>query len=170
MLLDSKKGVICMSKSNNLRTPLGEIVVLVDGKPYDYTAIPYTYDHSPVNEQPIDGCYRIFVPVTNCSGIICRLNPSDDEIEEGIEAGGEGFECNSFQKNNVELVIGMEDDYSAQFPRFVSERISKGVKYSNFNECNEVLFGIAWTNDYFGDDDCRCWYAADPTLSGGKPL
>lgn len=159
-----------MSNSNILRTPLGEIVVLVDGKPYDYTAIPYTYDHLPVKEQPIDGCYRIIVPVSNCSEIICLLNPSVDGIEEGMEAGGEKYECNSFQRHNVELVIGMEDDYSAEFLRFISERISKGVKYSNFNECNEVLFGIAWTNDYFGDDDCRCWYAADPTLSGGKPL
>ena len=156
--------------NSKLITPLGELEVLVDGKPYPYTAIPYTYTKPPVEDQPIDGCFRLFIPVTNCSEIICRLNSSVDGIEEGIEAGGEGFECNSFQKNNVELVLGMEDDYSAQFPRFVSERIFNGVKYSNFNECDEVVFGIAWTNDYFGDDDCRCWYAADPTLSGGKPL
>ena len=156
--------------NNQLMPPLGEIEVFVDGKPYPYTAISYTYDRPPVKDQPIDGCFRIFIPVKDCCEIICKLRPIVKEIEEGFESGGEGFECNSFQYENTELVIGMVDDYAAKTPRFVSERIPAGVKYSNFKECNEVVFGIAWTTDYFGDNDCRCWYAADPTLSGGHPL
>lgn len=156
--------------NSKLITPLGEIEILVNGNPYPYTAIPYTYIKPPVKDQPIDGCFRIFIPVMNYSEIICQLHPTVDGVEEGFESGGEDYECNSFQHQTIELVIGMEDDYSSENPRFISERISRGVKYSNLSGCDEVVFGIAWTTDYFGDNDCRCWYAADPTLSGGQPL
>ncbi|MBQ8382248.1 MAG: hypothetical protein IJX47_03480 [Clostridia bacterium] len=148
----------------NLITPLGEITVLVDGKPYEYTARPFTYDKPPVVDQPLSGCYRIYVPVADCAEIVCKLIPCVDGIEEGAESGGEDYVCNSFERQNVELVIGMAEDYSRKCPRFDSACIPQGVRYSNFNNCDTVVFGLAWATDYFGDDDCRAWFAADPTM------
>lgn len=157
-----------MKNTQNICTPLGKIAIFVDGNPYEYTAKPFTYDWPPVVDQPLAASYRIYVPVADCTEIVCKLIPCVDGIEEGVEGGGEDYVCNSFQRQNVELVIGMAEDYSRKCPRFDSETIPQGVKYSNFNGCDTVVFGIAWASDYFGADDCRAWYAADPTMDDSR--
>ena len=58
---------------SNLFTPLGEILVLIDGKPYEYTARSFIYDRPPVEDQPLVASFRISVPSAGSCEIVCKL-------------------------------------------------------------------------------------------------
>lgn len=142
-----------------LETPFGKINILVDGAAIQYEARPFEYIKPPVKDKPIAGCYRIYIPVENCSCIQYMLDLEDTKV--GVSgSSGERYLCREFIYDTTMLAIGIEDEN----PSFESLRIENGMEYCIKHSVEEVVFGIAWATDYEGANDVRVWFAADPTV------
>lgn len=140
-------------------TPLGKIKVHTDDAVFEYAVIIHTYNREPVKGHPIDGCYRIRIPVDFRRSIRCEVELIDAAIQN-TGASGERYTDAEFIYGTLILTIGAEDEN----PAFETVRIKRGVEYRIHGPIAEVVFGIAWATDYEGPSDCRTWYAADPTL------
>ena len=138
----------------NLQTPFGEIVVLADGQPLAYTAIPK-------QDEQVSACYRVRIPTENYVEIACVLLP-DGKSVLGDASSGEGYLCMEFICHSTELTIGMAVDESSA-PRFSSNPLECGLSYGDLKDIDALTFGIAWVEDHT-DNEIRTWYAADPTL------
>ena len=143
-----------------LLTPFGKINILVDDVAIQYEARTFDYFKPPVKDKPIEGCYRIHIPVENSSCIQCMLDLEDTQVDIS-GSSGERYLCREFQKGTTMLAIGIEDENSS----FDSERVENGMQYRINDRIDEVIIGIAWATDYEGADDVRVWFAADPTVS-----
>jgi len=141
-----------------LSTPLGNIIISADGKPLDYKAIPFSFNRPPVSEHPSAGCFRIHIAAKDFCTISCILEYNNPAIKNSGDSG-EKYLNAEFILGNIILHIGMEDEN----PAFESVRLSNGLEYRLLTQINEVVFGIAWTNDYH-KYDVRTWFAADPTI------
>ena len=142
-----------------LFTPFGPIKVFADGAELDYEATLFTYDRPPVKGHPIAGCYRICVPVGTHRSIRCEITLEGSSIRN-TGASGERYADAEFISGNTILTIGAEDEN----PDFETVRTEQGMEYRIYGSVAEVVFGVAWADDYDGPSDCRTWYAADPTL------
>ena len=140
-------------------TPLGTIVIFVDGVPVDFKASEYLFDHHPCEEKPIAGCYRIEVDARRHSTISCVVELSDPNLRNTGDSG-QDYLNTEFISGSTILTIGMEDDNSA----FESIRTRYSLLCNILQPIEKVVFGIAWATDYEGTEDVRTWYAADPTL------
>lgn len=136
-----------------LKTPLGEVRVLADGKSIDYEAVPHSFDVPMTREWPLAGCWRI--RVSGAGEVRCVL-----EGCAGLDSSGEGYQAVEFADGVVRLVIGTETDRE---DRLVSPG-PEGITVVQRENGPVVVFGIAWTEDHEGDSDVRAWFAADPTL------
>ena len=136
-----------------LKTPLGEVRVLADGKSIDYKAVPHSFDKPMTRKRPLAGCWRI--RVCGAGEVRCIL-----EGCSGLDSSGEGYQAVEFANGAVQLVIGTETDREDRIVSPGPEGIAVALRENGM----EVVFGIAWTADHEGDSDVRAWFAADPTL------
>ena len=139
-----------------LITPFGKIRIIADGIEIDYHAQIYQYPKPPVVTNPIEGCFRITVPVHGAQTVQCELISDKTASVES----GENYFCVEYRQEKTQLIIGAIDgsiDFSTQ-------ETPRGIKYQFHKPVETVVFGVAWTTDYRGTDDCRVWYAADPSI------
>lgn len=138
-----------------METPFGPIRMLVDGEVISCTAAVHSFDHPLVRERPLAGCYRVRVSGGEGQEISCVLKGAAD----GLGSSGEGYQAAEFFRGNRVLTIGAETDREDRLVRAESDGITLRLLGDG-----EVVFGIAWVEDYAGSGDVRTWFAADPTL------
>ena len=165
-----------------LLTPLGEIIILIDGVPVSYSAqegrkldvlCPHILGRYQINVQ--------FLPDGNEHTISCIFKPNCSYNR--TPESGEQLECQSFYNDRrfklsigVECVAGYiggvrdtdEYDYDAEYlENGMSVLIDGNTKTQHF------VFGIAWIDNVGWDDpiddnndrDVETWYGADPSLA-----
>lgn len=147
------------ASTNMLPTPLGTVRILGDEAPVTFTPRKVSFDRSPVGDKPLDGCYRIKVETNKYHSISCVVELLDSSILN-TGSSGERYMDAEFIRNSTILTIGMEDDNDT----FQSVRLPTGLQYVLNEPVEYVTFGIAWATDYYGADDVRTWFAADPTM------
>lgn len=169
-------------KLEKLKSPLGEIIVMVDGHPIDYIA--QKGSDNDVLWPDVRNRYQIevrYVPDGNEHSLSCVFSPACS-YEKSAESG-ERLECQSFYSpQRVKMSIGLEceagyiggvrasDEYD-----YDADYLDNGMAYVIMPETKteKYIFGIAWINDVGWDDpidnehnrDVQTWFAADPTLA-----
>lgn len=128
-----------------------------------YEAKPCRFNRSPVQDQQIAGCFRICVPAEQYSTIFCVLEKNNPDIQI-LNSSGENYFAAEFVCGQTILTAGAEDDH----PAFDTKSIPDGIAHSIHASIQQVVFGIAWADDYHGQPDVRTWFAADPTLRKGS--
>lgn len=142
-----------------LETPLGKLLILADNQPVVYEAEPYIFDRPPVLNQPIAGCFRIRVSAERYTAMCCMVETNDPNMYFS-SSSGEGYLAAEFESGRIILTIGAEDEH----PSLTPEVIPGGIVCTIRKPVQQLVFGVAWTDDYQGTSDVRTWYAADPTL------
>ena len=164
-----------------LKTPFGEIQILIDGE-----TVPYSEQEGrklDVLCPHVLGRYHItvqFIPDGKEHTIACVFIP-DCSYEKTPESG-ERLECQSFYNDRgFKMSIGLECeagytggvrasdkyDYDADYlDNGMSFLIDKNTRTERY------VFGIAWIDNVSRDDpidnnnrDIETWYGADPTLA-----
>lgn len=139
-----------------LITPLGEILIYLDGILSDYEALPHCCSVRSVLKKPVGGCYIISVPVNHCQSVRCVVALDYPDLpNEGCS--GERYWSSAFVKNNIILTIGAEDDN----PHFETNQLRYGMEYILHSPMDAVTFAIAWATDYEGPFDIRTDLATD---------
>lgn len=165
-----------------LKTPFGEIAILLDQKP-----LPYTAQAGPAIAglcPDLLGRFQIAVrykPDGREHSLACVFTPVCSY--ERTPESGECLECQSFYNaQRIKMSIGLECeagypggagasdkyDYSADY-------LENGMAYLIFpdTKTEEYVFGIAWIADVGWEDpvnpendrDVETWFGADPTLA-----
>lgn len=148
-----------------MKTPFGEVVILVDNLEYNY----YIETKHKVNKKlcpDLAACYRIavnFEPDGNNHEIKCII-PNLKYYSKDKESG-EDLECISFYDNaGKKLSIGTEGscyDYQISY-------LKNGLSYLlNENSIdNRYIFGIAWIDNVTDspERDIQTWFGADISL------
>ncbi|MDD3403593.1 MAG: hypothetical protein PHQ72_09590 [Hespellia sp.] len=156
-----------------LETPLGNIELLIDGKPVEYNAVPVGLDKLCLN---LMGRFRItisFRPDGKKHEILCRIKDYISTRYDGIESG-ERLELKSFYKDCYKLSISAEGD-SGYYPNgtrvsdyydYDNEYYNDGVSYLilESTSTSNYRFGIAWIKNYNDANEVQTWYGADTTL------
>jgi len=142
-----------------LTTPFGKIKVYADGVCIDYEAAAFDFNRPPCKDKPVAACYRITVDARGHRSISCVVEQAVPPIRN-TGSSGQAYIDAEFIRGDTILTIGMEDEN----PAFESIRIENGLRYDLLMPVEQVVFGIAWATDYEGSDDCRTWFAADPTF------
>ena len=142
-----------------LNTPFGMVKILADDMEIEYEAKWFEYIKPPVKDKPLEGCYRLYIPVKNYCSIRCVLELENESVDVS-GSSGERYLCREFCDGFAMLAIGAEDEN----PAFKVERVKSGMAYHINGKAEEVVFGIAWATDYEGIEDVRVWFAADPTV------
>ena len=165
-----------------LKTPFGDIDVLIDGKSIAYTALKGS--DNDVLWPDVRNRFQIvvkYVPDGRKHSISCVFSPTCS-YEKGPESG-ERLECQSFYNpQRIKMSIGLEceagyiggvrasDEYDCD-----ADYLDNGMSYLIMPETKteQYVFGIAWIDDVGWDDpidnehnrDVQTWFAADPTLA-----
>lgn len=143
-----------------LTTPFGKIKVYTDGVCIDYEAAAFDFNSPPCRDKPVFGCYRIVVDARGHQSISCIVEQAELTIRN-IGSSGQAYIDAEFIRGGTILTIDMEDEN----PAFESVRIEDGLRHELPIPVDRVVFGVAWVTDYEGPDDCRTWFAADPTIN-----
>jgi hypothetical protein len=151
-------------EANMLKTPIGFIDVLINGKSNDYKSMKL------VNKEKnfsVDGRHKVIVdlPVNQDQDIVieCKLAEFAGDNAMGCIESGERLALISFYQDNIKLSIGVEDEISNVMCCY----IDYGVKVILSKEVHlkQVIFGIAWVSMKDREkEDIYTWFAADPTL------
>lgn len=161
-----------------LKTPFGEIDILIDGKPITYNAQKGA--NNIILCPDVQNRFQIvviYVPDGKEHSISCVFS-STCSYERNVESG-ERLECQSFYNaQRIKMSIGVEweemicvgtdkYDYDAIY-------LDNGMSYDIMPETKteKYVFGIAWIDNVGLDDpiddehnrDIQTWFAADPTL------
>lgn len=158
-----------------LRTPFGEIKILIDGKTTSYTAeegrkLDVLCPH-------VLGRYWItvpFIPDGKEHAIACVFQPICSY--EKTSESGERLECQSFYNTSrFKLSIGLECDVCATNEYdYDADYLENGMAFliDANTKTESYTFGIAWIDNVGWDDpiddngrDVETWYAADPTFA-----
>ena len=164
-----------------LRTPFGEIKILIDGKATSYTAeegrkLDVLCPH-------VLGRYQItvpFIPDGKEHTIACVFEPVC--LYEKTPESGERLECQSFYNDSrFKMSIGLEcesryidgvrasDEYD-----YDADYLENGMSFliDANTKTEQYTFGIAWIDNVGWDDpiddngrDVETWFGADPTLA-----
>lgn len=167
-----------------MKTPFGEVVILIDGKEMPYTVVEREKDNS---FKDVLGCYIISVPFRPDGKeheIRCVI-PDIQYVESGPESG-ENIECQSFYNSRGEklsICVECETGYLPDGRRwsdkydYDAEYLENGMSYRVLEktvEC-EYVFGIAWIDKIFDeaeeidhDRDVQTWLAADFTYRNSQ--
>lgn len=158
----------------NLKTPLGDIKIYIDGNLIDYK---YYKIENEKNCLELSGRYIInvyFEPDGNEHRISCCIGNYKKTSRDEIETG-ENLELKSFYKDNIKLSIGMEGDtsYSKDLEREVNYYeydngyLDNGVEYRLLKHTTKKFknytFAIAWIENYNKENEVQTWLGADPT-------
>ena len=165
-----------------LKTPFGDIVILIDGKP-----VPYTARKGSIDEV-------LWPDIVNRFQIVVRFKPDNKKHTiscvfdsncsfKSFPEGGERLECQSFYNDQrykmsigIECIAGYycdgtrvsdEYDYDADY-------LENGMSYLIFpnTQTERYVFGIAWIDNVGWDDpiddendrDVETWFVADPSF------
>lgn len=165
-----------------LKTPFGDIDILIDGKSIDYTALKGS--DNDVLWPDVRNRFQIvvkYVPDGREHSISCVFSPICS-YEKGPESG-ERLECQSFYNpQRIKMSIGLEceagyiggvrasDEYD-----YDADYLDNGMSYVIMPETKteQYVFGIAWIDDVGWDDpiddkhnrDVQTWFAVDHTLA-----
>lgn len=162
-----------------LNTPLGEIAVMIDGRPIDYTA-----QKGPFNDvlwPDVKDRYQIevrYVPDGKEHSLSCVFSPTCPYMK--TPEGGERLECLSFYgTQRVKMSIGLEGECGRNYYEYEYDYdidyLDNGMAYVIMPETKteKYSFGIAWIDDVGWDDpiddehdrDVQTWFAADPRFA-----
>jgi len=145
-----------------LRTPIGTVDVLINGKSYNYKIRKLRNRDRTFT---VDGRYMIIVGISNDQDIVveCKLTDfTGDDAKGSIESGAR-LALTSFYRDNIKLSIGVEDEISGVQCSYIDYGIE--VALSKEACLQLVVFGIAWiTMNDAEKEDIYTWFAADPTL------
>ena len=143
-----------------LETPLGKIIIAKNGKALEYEAKKHEADIAVIKDNPIAGCYRIYIDYEENDAISCELL-SNFELTKG-NSGGENYSCKVFQKDCLELTIGSFDEINDS--TCVCDFTENGIVFEKLTKgkTNQLVFGVSWVVD-LKEDDNRTWFASDPT-------
>lgn len=167
----------------NIQTPLGEILIELDGERIDY--MPLESKNTEVLFPNILGRYHVVVDLIQDGKkhVISCMIKSTEELNHTHESG-ENLECQSFySEDRIKLSIGLlgecwgyingrlvyrKNDYDIEY-------LANGMAYCILEETKtpKYTFGIAWINDVGWDDmpidgehdrDVETWFASDPSF------
>lgn len=169
-----------MDEIKKIKTPFGELNIMIDGRTIEYTAQKGLIDD---RLWPDVICrYQIavrYTPDGNEHRLSCVFSPICS-YEKEIESG-ERLECQSFYSSKrIKMSIGLEceagyinGDRASDEYDYDADYLDNGMAYIIMPETNtdNYVFGIAWINDVGWDDpvdeehnrSIQTWFAADPT-------
>lgn len=133
-----------------LKTPFGIIRIFADGEEVEYRLMPHA-SHS-----PLAGCWRIYADGAGEREFRCVLEGSTG----GKVSTGEAYLAVEFVRGSCILTLGAESDSDT----FSAAAKPDGIAVTFYEPAAQVVFGVAWAEDYAGGGDVRTWLAADPTL------
>lgn len=161
-------------KLEKLKSPFGEIIVMIDEHPIDYIAQKGSDDD--VLWPDVKDRYQIeirYVPDGNEHSLSCIFSPTCP-YEKSHESG-ERLECQGFYSpQRVKMSIGLECEagYIGGKYDYDAVYLDNGMAYVIMPETKteKYVFGIAWIDDVGWDDpiddghnrDVQTWFAADP--------
>lgn len=141
-----------------LETPFGMVRILADGQPIGYEARPCDFNRPMTQARPLAGCFRIPVRAEGYAEICCVLEHTGVGTE-ALASSGECYQALEFVNGKRILTIGAEADH----PAFCTSATPDWIAISIQEPVAQLVFGIAWSDDYGGAPDVRTWFAADPT-------
>lgn len=147
-----------------LTTPLGEIIVLVDDKKTEYTAVCHATDH---RCDRLDGRFYICTEHNNDGKphtITCCISGYTPNEKDGPE-DGENLLLMSFFSGSTKLSVGAEADHGSKYD-YDAIHLKNGVQFKVFPQTKTKLFvfGIAWLENCNDENEIQTWFGADPTL------
>lgn len=147
-----------------LKTPLGEIIVRIDGVSVGYEPVLVKTDHTCQN---VDGRFYICITRKNnlkAHKISCEIDGYIPNENDCIESG-EHLELKSFYREYTKLSIGAEYDIDGSYD-YECEYLPNGLQYNILpkTQTRNYIFGIAWINQCNEQTDIQTWFGADPTL------
>ncbi len=147
-----------------LKTPIGIIDVLINGKSNYYKSIELI---NSVKNFSVDGRYKVIVdiPINKVHDLVieCKLFEFTGDNAKGYIESGERLALISFYRDNIKLSIGVEDETN----NVKCSYIDYGLKVILSKEAHlqQIIFGIAWVSMRDKEvEDIYTWFAADPTL------
>lgn len=152
-------------QTRDLNTPFGRLRIFVDGVEVSYLPIAVDYPYSPCDDKPIAACYRIRGRVPRGSEVRCLIDNADNA--ENYAESGEDYLSQTFEDGFILLTLGAEDVSDKPRPDYYIDSIKNGLKFTVLDRGTTIVLGVAWVTDNY-EDDCRTWFAADPTLHKGS--
>ena len=164
----------------NLKTPFGNIVIVLDDKDITYSIIEKEKKN---NYSDVLGCYRIivdFIPDGKGHELKCVI-PNMNYSDRGPESG-EDIECQAFYNDRGEKMSICLQCKAGYLPDgrkwsdkydYDASYLENGMSYKILENTAEskYVFGIAWIDkviDELGEAehsrDVQTWFAADFTL------
>lgn len=141
---------------DGIHTPLGKIEIYVDGVLKNYEFESHQGTARVLQEHPVAASYRIIISGHDWHTVRCVIVLEDDTIPND-GATGERYLYAEFVKDNIAVTIGAGDE----IPDFETNRTRYGVEYIRKGSIEEVMFGVAWTEDYESPNDIRTQLATD---------
>ncbi len=151
-----------------LETPLGAIVVCIDGN-----AVPYAYETAPREDEhfkELTGRCFIdidFIPDGHRHTIACLVDAPESPMDDIDVAGSVASKC--FYHNNTKLSIavkGNASDFDASMRDFGAccQFLINGIAYEvqPTAKATRFTFGVAWMIGYTAENEMQTWYGADP--------
>lgn len=158
----------------SLKTPLGDIKILLDGLEMEFELEQkYSKAFPEVTTYHLKYNYRYEGKSQVLKCILC-----DTEIQ-GYSESGERLETVAFDSKDplVRLSIGIEgefvgyitNDSGEYIPCYEADVMFDGAVIENGleieiknNDTNEYIFSVAWMSDYNFENEYKTWFMADP--------
>lgn len=149
-----------------LATPLGTIVLTVDGTPVEYSIKPLKLFHVGTRGLPVfevEGRYRIEIfNLQLPTAVACYFTPNQT-YSSGINSG-ERLALKTWSDGSTELSIGTEDE----IPGTAIQYLDNGIKisFAKNAKAEAAIFQTAWLtirNTEIESD--YTWFAADPSYT-----
>ena len=142
--------------NNELSTPLGRVLVYVNGVLSKYEFLPYNCNIKALQENPITACYKISVSGQEAQTVQCMIELDCEEISTNWNSDERYLEVD-FCKNNIIVTIGAEADNAG----FDTQSLQCGIQYVLKSSVEFLIFSIAWATDYQDEFDIRTYLATD---------
>lgn len=139
-----------------IRTPLGRIEIYIDDVLTNYEFQSYQGTARSLQEHPVAASYRIIISGHDWHTVRCVLALEDDTIPND-GATGERYMYAEFVKDNIAVTIGAGDEITG----FDTNHTRYGIEYIRKESIEDVMFGVAWAEDYEGPNDIRTQLATD---------
>lgn len=139
-----------MRGEHMLRTPLGNIVINVNGQRVHYET------HKLMNNRQtcpdVNGRFIVQIDLdVPCAEVNCIL---DGDFDYSDIESGEHLEALSFYTNDTKLTIGVEADFTVQQGGYLANGIM-------LQAAGTISFGVCWLTPYSEVNEVQTWYGAD---------